>query len=144
MSRLFVIGVALLLAFLTPAEANMRVTEARYTAGILILRGEAPGPNQTVTLDNRYRSISNQSRQFRFRVQYRPRNCVATIRAGQKMRNAKVTNCRSARGQKSQKLRGKRSKWGLTRPKHFTKPGNHKDDATKPRKGEIWRRRPGR
>jgi hypothetical protein len=90
-----------LLALALPARAEVTITQAEYAAGVLVVRGETSQANQRVTLDGRYDTRTGPNKQFRFRIRYRPRDCVVDIRAGREVHPATITNCQAAAGASS-------------------------------------------
>jgi hypothetical protein len=79
------------------AQAKISVGEARYEAGVLLVRGHSDHPNSDVTLDRMYKERTSGSGAFLFRVRYRPRGCVAEIRVKDESVSARVENCRRRR-----------------------------------------------
>lgn len=76
-----------------PAHAEITLTRAEYTGGVLVVRGETSRPNQRVTLDGRYSTQTDRFKEFRFRIRYLPPDCSITLRAGREARPAWVANC---------------------------------------------------
>ena len=76
-----------------PAYAKIDVVEARYEAGVLVLRGKSDHPNADVTLDQLYKGRTGPSGRFLFRVRYQPRGCTAAIRIKDESFSAKLANC---------------------------------------------------
>ena len=81
----------------TAASAKISVGEARYEAGVLLVRGHSDHPNTEVTLDGMYKEWTSASGEFLFRVRYRPRGCVANIRIKDESFSTGVENCRRRR-----------------------------------------------
>jgi hypothetical protein len=75
------------------AHAKIDVVEARYEAGVLVLRGNSDHPDDEVTLDQIYKERTGHSGEFLFRVRYQPRGCVAAIRIKDESASATIANC---------------------------------------------------
>jgi hypothetical protein len=83
---LFAVGIA-------SARAEITVTRAEFAKGRLSVNGETSKPGQWVTLDERFRTRTNEYNEFHFRLNYRPLDCSVSIKAGQEIRPAMVANC---------------------------------------------------
>ena len=79
--------------YANPAHARIDVVEARYEAGVLVVRGNSDHPNADVTLERIYKERTGKSGEFLFRVRYRPRGCVAEIRFKDESFSARIANC---------------------------------------------------
>ena len=75
------------------AYAKIDVVEARYEAGVLVVRGNSNHANADVTLDRIYKERTGQSGEFLFRVRYRPRGCVTEIQLKDESVSARVASC---------------------------------------------------
>jgi hypothetical protein len=84
--------VAIVLLGTGPASASIRITDARYEGGVLIVSGQAT-PNQDVTLDGKYNTKANGGGHFEFRESYRPSTCMSNITAGEDSYSTIITNC---------------------------------------------------
>ena len=125
------------IGWLAPAQAEIIISRARYAAGVLVVAGETSRPYQRVTLDNRFNTRTGRDRRFAFRVPYRPRDCVANVRAGSDVRPAVISNCRPTSGPAGRLATPPQGpEWRLTRPR--------RDGPTRREQpiGEIWRERP--
>jgi hypothetical protein len=87
---LTLIGVMLLPA---TAMANLRIDDARFYEGDLIVRGATSGPSQTVTLDGRFTTTSGEDGQFSFQLRHTPFLCTVKLVAGTDSQSAKVADC---------------------------------------------------
>ena len=135
--RAAAIGLVVLVGLLTPAAAEITIARARYAGGVLVVAGETSRPNQRVSLDRRFTTRNGRNKEFRFRVAYRPRDCIATIRAGADVRPAVVANCRP------RLARERRAERAPTGPEwRLTNPRRNEGAPPKQRKDEIWRERP--
>jgi len=75
-----------------PASASIRITEAHYENGTIIVAGQAP-PNQRVTLDGKYNTKADGGGHFEIRAAYKPATCMANITAGEDAYSAIVIGC---------------------------------------------------
>jgi hypothetical protein len=92
MKSLPAVLVAILLLATGSASASIRITDARYENGMLIVGGQAT-PNQAVTLDGKYSTKANGGGHFEFRESYRPSTCMSNITAGEDSYSTIITNC---------------------------------------------------
>jgi hypothetical protein len=92
MKSLQAVLVAIVLLGTGPASASIRITDARYENGVLIVGGQAT-PNQDVTLDGKYNTKANGGGHFEFRESYRPSTCMSNITAGEDSYSTIITNC---------------------------------------------------
>ena len=76
------------------ARAELKIVEAEYKGGVLVVRGETSKPGQIITLDGRYQERTGRQGEFRFRVRYLPRDCKIELRSGEEMSPAVVANCK--------------------------------------------------
>jgi hypothetical protein len=75
------------------AQAAIRITASRYESDTLIVRGQTR-PNQTVTLDKKYKTKSDGVGHFEFRVRsYKPRYCMSDIVVGADSYSAVIAGC---------------------------------------------------
>jgi hypothetical protein len=75
-----------------PASAAIRITDARYENGVLIIAGDT-APNQDVTLDGKYQAKADGGGHFQFREAYKPATCMSDIASGGDSYSTIVTNC---------------------------------------------------
>lgn len=85
----------ILAATLIPAAAaaDIRMEESRYVNGVLRVEGRTSQPRQVVTLDGVYSQESDSSGNFVFHIDYLPRTCMVTLKAGSATHSALVANC---------------------------------------------------
>lgn len=136
--RAAAIGFVVLLGLPAPAAAEITITKAHYAGGVLVVAGETSRPNQRVTLDRRFTTRTGRNKNFTFRVAYRPRDCIASIRAGSDVHPAVVANCRPRLRREGRRLKRARTgpEWRLTNPRRNDRaPRRQRSD-------EIWRERP--
>ena len=86
---------ALLMVCLAPARADIRVNESRYVDGTLTVTGET-SPGRAVTLDNKYKTVSDSAGRFIFTLRYKPPTCMSDIRAGEDVYSAVIAGCLDA------------------------------------------------
>lgn len=86
-----------LISISADARAAIIVERADYRAGVLVVSGQVAKPHRTVTLDGIYRTRSDRSRRFQFRIRYRPYNCTIRLRSDADIFHAAVANCRPTR-----------------------------------------------
>ena len=91
-SNLLALGAAML-SFSTSAVAEIRIDNARYASGVLVVRGKTSQPFQIIILDGRYKRRSDNSGHFVFRVPYRPRFCKIELISGSDSKSIEVKNC---------------------------------------------------
>ena len=83
---------AVLVLAAAPASAAIRITSSHYENGTTVLTGEA-APNQTVTMDGKYKTKADASGHFKFRKRYKPATCMTFITAGDSSYSALVNGC---------------------------------------------------
>ena len=90
-----VLAAALLLLAAGPAFApSITINDAKVQAGKLIVTGQSPNANQTVKLDNRFKTKSNASKAFAFNLaNYLPSDCIVAVTAGTLKTTAVVADC---------------------------------------------------
>jgi hypothetical protein len=74
-------------------HAKITIRLAKYADGVLVVQGRADQRAQTVILAGRYKTRTDRSGRFAFRVRYLPRDCLAEIRAGQEFYLTSIANC---------------------------------------------------
>lgn len=74
-------------------HAKITIRQAKYADGILVVQGLTGQRGQTVTLAGRYKTRTDRSGRFAFRVRYLPRDCLAEISVGQEIYLASIANC---------------------------------------------------
>lgn len=92
LDKIFTI-VGTLLFFSTVAAAEIRIDDARYAGGVLVVRGHTTRPFQIIILDGHYKRRSNRDGRFIFRVPYRPRFCKIDLVSGSETKSVEVRNC---------------------------------------------------
>lgn len=81
-----------------PALAEIQITDARITAGEVVIQGRAPAVKQTVEADDgRGSTISRGDRRFTLRLNYLATDCTVRLKAGEETRQVVVAGC-SPRG----------------------------------------------
>jgi len=85
-------SILVLLAGVSAARADIRIEQSRYADGQLIVTGET-APNQTVTLDDKYKTESDGAGDFSFKVNYKPDTCMSDIRSGGAVYSAVIAGC---------------------------------------------------
>jgi hypothetical protein len=93
MQRILIAAAALVVMGVGPAHSEITVNVARFASGVLTVQGETSRPHQRVTLDRRFRTRTDRNNRFSFRVRYRPRDCIASLRAGRDAHPAVIANC---------------------------------------------------
>lgn len=83
---------------IVPILPEIKIDDAVYAAGKLVVTGETLQAGQQVTLDGRYSTKTDEDRQFRFDVTYLPKDCMITLSAGQRTHEAVVRGCDVAVG----------------------------------------------
>lgn len=83
----------LLSAGISTAPAEIFIRRAEFSAGVLVVHGDASQPHQTVWLDRRYSERSNRFGDFTFRIRYVPNDCTIQLAAGEDIRTAFVAGC---------------------------------------------------
>lgn len=74
------------------AFADIRIDVSRYVNGRTTISGKT-GPDQTVTLDNKYKTKSNGDGDFEFSVKYKPSDCMSDIKSGDDVYSAVIAGC---------------------------------------------------
>jgi hypothetical protein len=89
------LAAVLLVSFLvaTSANAQIRIAEARFEEGKLVVRGTTQTPRQLVTLDRKFSVRSGAKGEFSFRLRHTPFLCRVTLRAGGVEETSKVEHC---------------------------------------------------
>jgi hypothetical protein len=85
----------LIAALLPPATAlaELRIDDARFHEGALVVHGTTSAPLQTVTLDRRFTATSDHDGRFSFQLRHTPFLCVVKLSAGTESQEATVTDC---------------------------------------------------
>lgn len=91
-NKIFAIGATILFSS-TAAAAEIRIDQARYASGVLVVRGQTSLPFQIITLDGSYKRRSDKVGRFIFRVPYRPRFCKVDLASGSETKSVEVRNC---------------------------------------------------
>ena len=91
----WVAAFALLMAFIGPARADIRITVSRYSGSTLTVAGEI-SPGRAVTLDEKYKTKSDSTGRFTFTLHYKPPTCMSDIRAGEDVYSAVIAGCLDA------------------------------------------------
>ena len=78
------------------ALADITVSAARITEGLLWVIGDSDEPNARIVLDNAHEAATDRSGGFEFRVVYHPATCIVTLRTSSESRRAVVANCGQA------------------------------------------------
>jgi hypothetical protein len=76
-----------------PADAAIRVNDARITGGELVIAGRTEAGNATVTFDEQYSVTSDARGRFAFHLIYRPPSCTGTLKSGSEARRVVIANC---------------------------------------------------
>lgn len=93
MRSLYAAFLAMMLFGTTCADAAIRIAESRYEDGVLIVSGQTR-PDQSVTLDGKYKTKADGGGHFEFRVdKYKPRYCMSDITAGDDSYSAVIAGC---------------------------------------------------
>jgi hypothetical protein len=92
MTMRWVAVVFILLYGVTAALADIQIEESRYVHGKTIIAGET-APDLTITLDNKYKTKSNDEGDFKFSVKYKPTTCMSDIKAGDEVYTAAIAGC---------------------------------------------------
>lgn len=74
------------------AQADIRITDSHYLNGTLVVSGETE-PNNTVTLDDRFKTKADGGGHFTFKVQEKPDTCMSDIRSGADIYSAVISGC---------------------------------------------------
>jgi Collagen triple helix repeat (20 copies) len=74
-------------------RAGISLRTAAIQAGDLVIAGYAPTGRTTVSADDRFTTISDQTGRFAFHLAYYPTNCTVTLKSGNVERKAIVENC---------------------------------------------------
>jgi len=77
----------------TSASAQIRIDEASFEEGKLVVRGTTQTPRQLVTLDRKFIIRSDMKGKFSFRLRHTPFLCQVMLRAGGVQETAKVEHC---------------------------------------------------
>ena len=90
------------LAGLTPAAAQIKVGDAEITGGKLVISGSTAKPDQSVMLDDNFKTTSDRRGRFTFRLDYLPSSCISTVKSGQDSERVVIGRCgpAGAQGQK--------------------------------------------
>jgi hypothetical protein len=80
-------------------RAGISLRTAAIQAGELVITGYAPGGRATVSADDRFTTISDQTGRFAFHLAYYPTNCTVTLKSGNVERKAIVENCAASGAQ---------------------------------------------
>jgi hypothetical protein len=78
------------------ALADITVSAARITEGLLWVIGDSDEPNARIVLDDAHEAATDRSGGFEFRVVYHPATCIVTLRTSSESRRAVVANCGQA------------------------------------------------
>ncbi len=87
------LAIVLTLAAAEAAYAEIKITEAHYGAGILVVRGNAGAPGREVVLNGRVKKTSFRNGGFRFIVPVLPPDCTAHIASGGEEASAPIAGC---------------------------------------------------
>jgi hypothetical protein len=87
--------IAFALAAPSIAAANIRIEQARFEDGMLVVRGEVTlnTPSEVVTLDRKFTVRSGADGKFVFQVRHTPFLCEVSLRTKSFTQSAKVDNC---------------------------------------------------
>ncbi len=88
----FLCAALLLLAGLAPAAASIRIDQSHYRNGTLTIIGRTD-PDQTVTLDGKYKTKSDADGDFTFNEHEKPFTCMSDIRSGSSIYSAVIAGC---------------------------------------------------
>jgi hypothetical protein len=75
-----------------PASAAIRITSSNYQDGVTVVTGQT-APNRTVTMDGRFTTKSDSGGHFKFRLEYKPATCMASIVSGEDAYSALIVGC---------------------------------------------------
>jgi hypothetical protein len=78
------------------ALADITVSAARITEGLLWVIGDSDEPNARIVLDDVHEAATDRGGGFEFRVIYHPATCIVTLRTSSESRRAVVANCGQA------------------------------------------------
>jgi hypothetical protein len=88
-----VLGLTVACLIASAADAEIRVSEAQYAGGILVVRGEVSEPGRTIVLNEKFTEKSDGKGWFVFRIPYLPLGCRVDLIAGPDRLSAPVENC---------------------------------------------------
>jgi hypothetical protein len=80
-------------------RAGISLSTAAIQAGELVITGYAPSGRATVSADDRFTTISDQTGRFAFHLAYYPTNCTVTLKSSNFERKAIVENCAASGAQ---------------------------------------------
>jgi hypothetical protein len=89
----FALGLTIACLMASAANSGIRVSEALYAGGILVVRGDVSQPGRTVVLNEKFTEKSNGKGRFVFRIPYLPLGCQVDLVSGTDRLSAPVENC---------------------------------------------------
>jgi hypothetical protein len=105
------------------SRAGISLRTAAIQAGELVITGYAPSGRATVSADDRFTTISDQTGRFAFHLAYYPTNCTVTLKSSNVERKAIVENCAASSAQGELGPTGARGELGPPGPQGRRDPG---------------------
>jgi hypothetical protein len=87
------LAVVLSFGAVAAAHAEIKITEARYAAGVLVVRGNVGAPGREVVLNGRVKKTSFRNGGFRFIVPVLPPDCTVHVASGGEEASAPIDAC---------------------------------------------------
>jgi hypothetical protein len=75
------------------AIGDIRVSEAQYAGGILVVRGDVSHADRTIMLNGKFTEKSDGKGRFVFRIPYLPLGCRVDLVSGTDRLSTPVENC---------------------------------------------------
>ncbi len=88
----FLCAVLMLFGGIGTAAASIRIDQSHYRNGTLTIVGRTD-PDQSVTLDGKYKTKSDADGDFTFNEHEKPFTCMSNIRSGSSIYSAVIAGC---------------------------------------------------